>query len=257
MKRPFISTLLAAICMLGVSCSNRTTSTQPAPRDMESIFTETISVMQDTTSSFSGVRAEALLNELADTLQSVMDNSEFEDVRMRMTAQYMALAATEMAFARAAEEDLNIEDVALKFHKVISTWRTQESEKGFGYLKEILFYARKDTPEEELRDMYIISRTTVHPRTVVRLPIEAAEDMCVLFADKTDGEAGYDLDNAASLQPDRYETEEEFVDCLFEGTSFMDEMKSHDALFIFYLDKDGNGENVMLNLGELHKMVKE
>lgn len=253
MKGKIILTTIAAL--VAVSCSAGRISTQAEPKDMHEIFTEAISAVLDSTSSFSTGKAEALLDELADTLQNVMDNSDLNDVNVRLTAQDMAGIAIFAAVDYGFGKGVNIENVVGKFQKVVSTWRTQESEKGFGYLKEIPFAIHKDTEEEEKRAMFIISRTTVRPRTVVMLPQEATDVMWVMFSSRTEGTADYDMDNTEMLKPDQCLTGDNTMDCIFEGTSFMEKMMSHDAAFIFYLDKDGEMETAMVSLGELHRMA--
>lgn len=253
MKRGIVLTAIAAL--VAVSCSAGRCSTRAEPRDMQLIFTEAISAVLDSIASFSAGKAEGLLGELADTLQRATDNSDLDDVNVRLTAQDMAGIAIFAAVDYGFEKGVNIKNVVGKFQKVMSTWRTQESEKGFGYLKEIPFAIHKDTEEEEKRAMFIISRTTVKPRTVVMLPQEATDAMWVMFSNRTEGTADYNMENTETLKPDQCHTGDNTMDCIFEGTSFMEKMMSHDAAFIFYLDRDGEMETAMVSLEELHRMA--
>lgn len=250
---------IAAVITL-IICSGCANNKQVAAenRDMNAIFTEAIEAATDTTSAYSDAKVKDLMNELADTLLSVMVNSPVDEVRERIIAQDMAGTALATVALCGIDEPGFLESVSQKYRKVQSTWRTQDSpEHGFGYVKELPFLTQKGTDDEMLDAIFIITRITINPRTALRLPREATKGVQVIFANRSDSEETlFDIDNSTSMGSEEFQQSDYSSDYIFEGTAFMEEMMSHDAMFIMYTAEYGSIESAMIALDGLHELVE-
>lgn len=240
--------------LLTLSC-HETSGPAVSVRGMEDIFKETLSAVLDTTSDYSTDKVEALLNELADTLCSVMENTPLEDVGPRMEAQEIAGHAVFLAADYALKNGSEIGPYIDKFSKVIATWRLRPTDDSIDYLKEIPYNIRKDTDEEAGREMYIIAKTDSEKPTVILLPQEATEGVLAMFAREIDGEGGYDVENAKVLNGDDGEDNDDFMVYRFDSGEFLKALKTYDALFVMYFEKGGIHESAMVRLEELHTLM--
>ena len=240
--------------LLTLSCHNSPRHAGSV-RGMEDIFEETVKAVLDTTSDYSVDKAEALLNELADTLCSVMENTALEDVVPRMEAQEIAGHAVFLAADYASLKGIEISPFISKFSKVMSIWRIRPTGDSVDYLKEIPYNIRQDTDDEAGREMYIIAKTDPDKPTIILLPQEATEGALVLFAHKIDGEGGYDVENAMVLNGDDGEDDGDFMVYRFDSGEFMEALKTFDALFVMYFEKGGIHESAMVRLEDLQTLM--
>lgn len=242
--------------LLTLSCHD-TSGPAVSVRGMEDIFKETLSAVLDTTSDYSTDKVEALLNELADTLCSVMENTALEDVGPRMEAQEIAGHAVFLAADYALKTGSEIGPYIDKFSKVIATWKLRPTDDSIDYLKEIPYNIRKDTDEEAGREMYIIAKTNSEKPSVILLPTEATGGVTATFARRLEGEAGYDFKDALTLKGDGGELNGEYMAYRFNSNDFMEALKSHDALFVLYFEEDGTHESAMVRLAGLQSLISQ
>lgn len=249
--------LLISALLVVLSCSYRHGKTGNV-RTMEDIFDEAVEAASYTTRDQLSVRrTTALFNELADTLCSVMVNSDLTDTDTRIIAQQIAGYAIFLAAEYGEEAGADLEQCIDKYSQAMSTWRTLMTDSGPAYVKEISYNIRKDTEFEEARTMFVIASTTEDAQCMIMLPQEAVSAY-VIFAGKLEGDFGYDTENALFLSGgDGFLNEEdEQMLYLFEPQEFMDALSTYDAMFIYYTEEDGTRESAMVRLEALHDQVR-
>lgn len=249
--------LLISALLVVLSCSYRHGKAGNV-RTMEDIFDEVVEAASYTTrDQFSVRRTTALFNELADTLCSVMVNSDLTDTDTRIIAQQIAGYAIFLAAEYGEEAGADLEQCIDKYSQAMSTWRTLMTDSGPAYVKEISYNIRKDTEFEEARTMFVIASTTEDAQCMIMLPQEAVSAY-VIFAGKLEGDFGYDTENALFLGGgDGFLNEEdEQMLYLFEPQEFMDALAAYDAMFIYYTEEDGTRESAMVRLEALHDQVR-
>lgn len=245
---------IATLPVLLLSCQNETKQAGEVRR-VEDIFGEILAAVQDTSSSLSSERTVALFNEFADSLYSVIVNTELDDVDPRLEAQKIAGYTLFLAADYGLENGLDMDLCVDKFNKVISTWRIRPTDDSIDYLKEIPYNIRKDSGDEAEREMYIIAKTNYEKPTVILLPKEATGGVLATFVRSLDGGFGYDFENSRNLEGDNGEFDGKYMVYRFDSEEFMEALQAYDALFVAYYDEEGIVESTMVCLGELQKLV--
>lgn len=247
--------LIATLLLLfPLSCHN---SAKPAEcvRRMEDIYGEILVAIQDTSASLPTDMVEALFYELADTLCSVMENTEQSDVVPRLKAQEMASYAVFLVADYGLKNGMEIETCLDKFNNVVCTWRARHTEDGVEYLKEIPYNIRRYSDREEGREMYIIAKTDYQKPSVILLPMEAVGGVMASFVKRPEGEFSYDFENAKTLEAEEWDINDGFSVNSFNSEEFMEALKTYDALFVMYFEEDGTHESAMVRLEGLQSLI--
>lgn len=249
--------LLISAMLVVLSCSGHRVGTSQT-RDMEDIFNEAIDAATDgNLDQLSVRRTVALFKELADTLCSVMANSELTDVNSRLVAQQIAGYAMFLAGDYRQETGADIGDCVEMYGRVLSAWRSRQTDSGTAYIKEISYNIRQDTEDEEGRCMFVIASPADDVQCLILLPEEACSSY-VIFANRSEDGYGYDTGNAILIDGGEGIPNEEDEQMIFrfDPQEFMAALATYDAMFIYYLEADGTRESAMARLDDLHTMME-
>lgn len=247
--------LLITSMIMAISCSSKHVKTDKV-RTMEDIFHEVIDAATGSKRDQSSVRRSVgLFDELADTLCSVMLNSDLADANSRLVAQQIASYALFLAEDYRQETGADLGLCVSKYGKAMSIWRSLETDSGTTYVKEICYNIRQDTEDEDGRCMFVTASLTEDVQCKILLPKEA-RSAYVIFTKKSEEGYGYDTENAAFIDGgEGFMNDVEYMTFRFDPQEFMAALATYDAMFIYYLEADGTRESAMTGLEELHGMM--
>ena len=222
-------------------------------RTLDDIYSDICTAIGDSTVTADSVAP--LFLEYGDAIYNAIVTSEIGDIGPRLNNMVRATDAILIALdylPEGAFESLS----GSKLFECNSVWGIEKSgDDGCTFYKEIPFVAYKDTDHEEHSYM-AIAVEDIHGSSgeaLVQVP-SVAEYLIVTFANL--GEDGtMDFENSSSMEPDSYEEGKNMDSFYFKAVPFIEEMKSHDYLFILYIDKDNFHESAMTRLDKFHEQI--
>lgn len=247
--------LLAVFVALSTTCVNVIQKTRTA----QDIFCEIANAIADTTSSVEQV--SVLFAEYADTLYSMTVSSDIGNVATRAEAQYRAMQALGVSIDYLVTERGDSDnDVPMKFYKVLNTWKVVPHPSGNTYVKEIFFYAGKDTDRGKKEIISVLVRTGEDAKTRIILPKGEMENYPVVsfcHSNSDSDEVLFDIKNSISLIPDACEESDGRRAYDFEGDQFFNLMMAYDDMLITYADSFGGMDSAMQSLEGFNKRIKQ
>lgn len=247
---------LTLSAMVIISCHHGR-RTEPT-RTVSDVFNEAIAAVMDTSGAFSLKEVSCLYDELADSLLNIMTESDIGDYYSRIAAYDMAGLAIEAIFYSGNIDAgyKGLKKQAEKLSEALWTWRAVSSGEEIMFMKEVPYDICKDTDDEERTAVFVFVKMNKIEPSAVLIPEKATFVSCILV-NYLPHSTSYDMEDGhtKTLVPIDLQESDNVCTCYFEPDSFIEGLKSYDAMFVFYATEDERNESVLVPLEGLHSLL--